>query len=211
MQKIFQPMAILSFISGGLMIVFSILLGSFRNQPYYYWLDYTSFIQNAIVTIFTLVNLLSLLASTVLFFYIGIKLIIGKRIKIEFIYLAVALSFIPDLLITFLSLIFGGIANAFWVFIEEFIGFSTYATSFFGYFYTFVSAFLSHSIAIVLLVLAIKNRYLLNTLPAGSIFPKKTYSAHLTNSPQGQYRECPFCAETVLAKAKLCKHCRSKI
>lgn len=25
------------------------------------------------------------------------------------------------------------------------------------------------------------------------------------------YRECPFCAEEILAKAKLCKHCKSEV
>jgi hypothetical protein len=27
----------------------------------------------------------------------------------------------------------------------------------------------------------------------------------------GAYRECPYCAETILAKAKVCKHCHKDI
>jgi hypothetical protein len=208
-KKNFQAMAILSFVSAGLMIVFSLLLGTFRTRLYdYWWYESSSFFQDAITIIFGVFSTISMLASIALFIYIGIKLISGRRIKIEFIYLAVALSFIPEILRTVLTLVFSDIVDTFWVFIQQFIGYSYYGNYIYELIVSVFAGLVSHAVAIVLLVLTIKNRYLLNTLPVG---PTQAIASKVINKAQSLYRECPFCAETVLVKANLCKHCKSKI
>ena len=201
-------MAILSFVSAGLMIVFSLLLGVFRSEPYYFWTESSFFLLEPLRIITAIFRLVSMLASIALFVYIGIKLISGRRIKIEFIYLAVALSFVPEVLLTVLTLLFYGVFDAFWVFIEQLTGYSFYGISLAGWIVNIFAGLVSHAVAIVLLVLTIKNRYLLNTLPAG---PTQAIASKVINKAQSLYRECPFCAETVLVKANLCKHCKSKI
>jgi hypothetical protein len=35
--------------------------------------------------------------------------------------------------------------------------------------------------------------------------------APATLDPSKSYRECPYCAETILAKAKVCKHCHKDV
>ena len=201
-------MAILSFVSAGLMIVFSLLLGVFRSEPYYFWTESSFFLLEPLRIITAIFRLVSMLASIALFVYIGIKLISGRRIKIEFIYLAVALSFVPEILITGLTLLFNGVFDAFWVFIEQLTGYSFYGISLASWIVNIFAGLVSHAVAIVLLVLTIKNRYLLNTLPVG---PTQAIASKVINKAQSLYRECPFCAETVLVKANLCKHCKSKI
>lgn len=201
-------MAILSFISAGLMIVFSLLLGVFRSQRVDFWYESSFFLLEPLTVISAIFSFISMPASVALFIFIGIKLIGGRRIKIEFIYLAVALSFVPEILITGLTLLFNGPVSAFWVFIEQFTGYSFYGISLFGWIVNILAGLVSHAIAIVLLVLTIKNKYLLNTLPAG---PTQAIASKVINKAQSLYRECPFCAETVLVKANLCKHCKSKI
>ena len=201
-------MAILSFVSAGLMIVFSLLLGVFRSEPYYFWTESSFFLLEPLRIITAIFRLVSMLASIALFVYIGIKLISGRRIKIEFIYLAVALSFVPEVLLTVLTLLFYGVFDAFWVFIEQLTGYSFYGISLAGWIVNIFAGLVSHAVAIVLLVLTIKNRYLLNTLPVG---PTQAIASKVINKAQSLYRECPFCAETVLVKANLCKHCKSKI
>ena len=201
-------MAILSFVSAGLMIVFSLLLGVFRSEPYYFWTESSFFLLEPLRIITAIFRLVSMLASIALFIYIGIKLISGRRIKIEFIYLAVALSFVPEVLLTVLTLLFYGVFDAFWVFIEQLTGYSFYGISLAGWIVNIFAGLVSHAVAIVLLVLTIKNRYLLNTLPVG---PTQAIASKVINKAQSLYRECPFCAETVLVKANLCKHCKSKI
>ena len=131
--------------------------------------------------------------------------------RIEFFYAAVGLLFVETFVNTFIFVFFINLPEGIWVFIENSTGFPRYGSSIFGLIHNFFGIFISHIIAIVLLLLAMKNRYLLNTLPVGSILVKKSQPVNSVNRAQGQYRECPFCAETVLAKAKLCKHCRSKI
>jgi hypothetical protein len=207
-KKNFQAMAILSFVSAGLMIVFSLLLGVFRTQPYYFWSESSFFLLEPLRIIAAIFSFVSMLASIALFVYIGIKLISGRRIKIEFIYLAVALSFVPEILITGLTLLFNGVFDAFWVFIEQLTGYSFYGISLASWIVNIFAGLVSHAVAIVLLVLTIKNRYLLNTLPVG---PTQAIASKVINKAQSLYRECPFCAETVLVKANLCKHCKSKI
>jgi hypothetical protein len=207
-KKNFQAMAILSFVSAGLMIVFSLLLGVFRSEPYYFWTESSFFLLEPLRIITAIFRLVSMLASIALFVYIGIKLISGRRIKIEFIYLAVALSFVPEVLLTVLTLLFYGVFDAFWVFIEQLTGYSFYGISLAGWIVNIFAGLVSHAVAIVLLVLTIKNRYLLNTLPVG---PTQAIASKVINKAQSLYRECPFCAETVLVKANLCKHCKSKI
>jgi hypothetical protein len=207
-KKNFQAMAILSFVSAGLMIVFSLLLGVFRTQPFYFWDESSFFLLEPLRIIAAIFSFVSMLASIVLFVYIGIKLISGRRIKIEFLYLAVALSFVPEILITGLTLLFNGVFDAFWVFIEQLTGYSFYGISLAGWIVNIFAGLVSHAVAIVLLVLTIKNRYLLNTLPVG---PTQAIASKVINKAQSLYRECPFCAETVLVKANLCKHCKSKI
>jgi hypothetical protein len=207
-KKNFQAMAILSFVSAGLMIVFSLLLGVFRSEPYYFWTESSFFLLEPLRIITAIFRLVSMLASIALFIYIGIKLISGRRIKIEFIYLAVALSFVPEVLLTVLTLLFYGVFDAFWVFIEQLTGYSFYGISLAGWIVNIFAGLVSHAVAIVLLVLTIKNRYLLNTLPVG---PTQAIASKVINKAQSLYRECPFCAETVLVKANLCKHCKSKI
>ena len=201
-------MAILSFVSAGLMIIFSLLLGVFRSEPYYFWTESSFFLLEPLRIITAIFRLVSMLASIALFIYIGIKLISGRRIKIEFIYLAVALSFVPEVLLTVLTLLFYGVFDAFWVFIEQLTGYSFYGISLAGWIVNIFAGLVSHAVAIVLLVLTIKNRYLLNTLPVG---PTQAIASKVINKAQSLYRECPFCAETVLVKANLCKHCKSKI
>ena len=208
MKKNFQAMAILSFVSAGLMIIFSLLLGVFRSEPYYFWTESSFFLLEPLRIITAIFRLVSMLASIALFIYIGIKLISGRRIKIEFIYLAVALSFVPEVLLTVLTLLFYGVFDAFWVFIEQLTGYSFYGISLAGWIVNIFAGLVSHAVAIVLLVLTIKNRYLLNTLPVG---PTQAIASKVINKAQSLYRECPFCAETVLVKANLCKHCKSKI
>ncbi len=208
MKKNFQAMAILSFVSAGLMIVFSLLLGVFRSEPYYFWSESSFFLLEPLRIIAAIFRLVSMLASIALFVYIGIKLISNRRIKIEFIYLAVALSFVPEVLLTVLTLLFYGVFDAFWVFIEQMTGYSFYGISLAGWIVNIFAGLVSHAVAIVLLVLTIKNRYLLNTLPVG---PTQAIASKVINKAQSLYRECPFCAETVLVKANLCKHCKSKI
>jgi hypothetical protein len=207
-KKNFQAMAILSFVSAGLMIIFSLLLGVFRSEPYYFWTESSFFLLEPLRIITAIFRLVSMLASIALFIYIGIKLISGRRIKIEFIYLAVALSFVPEVLLTVLTLLFYGVFDAFWVFIEQLTGYSFYGISLAGWIVNIFAGLVSHAVAIVLLVLTIKNRYLLNTLPVG---PTQAIASKVINKAQSLYRECPFCAETVLVKANLCKHCKSKI
>jgi hypothetical protein len=208
-KKNFQAMAILSFVSAGLMIVFSLLLGvMFRSQRVNFWYDSSFFLLEPLIIISAIFSLISMLASIALFTYIGIKLISGRRIKIEFIYLAVALSFVPEVLLTVLTLLFYGVFDAFWVFIEQLTGYSFYGISLAGWIVNIFAGLVSHAVAIVLLVLTIKNRYLLNTLPVG---PTQAIASKVINKAQSLYRECPFCAETVLVKANLCKHCKSKI
>jgi hypothetical protein len=207
-KKNFQAMAILSFVSAGLMIVFSLLLGVFRSEPYYFWSESSFFLLEPLRIIAAIFRLVSMLASIALFVYIGIKLISNRRIKIEFIYLAVALSFVPEVLLTVLTLLFYGVFDAFWVFIEQMTGYSFYGISLAGWIVNIFAGLVSHAVAIVLLVLTIKNRYLLNTLPVG---PTQAIASKVINKAQSLYRECPFCAETVLVKANLCKHCKSKI
>lgn len=208
MKKNFQAMAILSFISAGLMIVFTLLLGLFLGQRFDFWYESSFFLLGPLVIISAIFSFISMLASVALFIYIGIKLISGRRIKIEFIYLAVALSFVPEILITGLILLFNGPVSAFWVFIEQFIGYSYYGNYIYELIVSVFAGLVSHAIAIVLLVLTIKNKYLLNTLPAG---PTQAIASKVISKAQSLYRECPFCAETVLVKANLCKHCKSKI
>jgi hypothetical protein len=209
MKKNFQAMAILSFISAGFMIVFSLLLGTFRNRLYdYWWYESSSFFQNTVTIIFSIFSFISMLACIALFIYIGIKLIGGRRIKIEVIYLALGLSFIPEILRTILTLLFAGFRDAFWVFIHQFIGYSYYGNYIYDLIISIFAGLFSHVIAIVLLILTIKNKYLLNTLPVG---PAQVKTSRVINNAQSLYRECPFCAETILAKASLCKHCKSKI
>jgi hypothetical protein len=217
-QKTFQPIAILSFISSGLIIIFSLIFrpnNLFINviDPYWiYWLyDGANIFQHIFFRMAALLVLASVIGAASIFMFIALKLINGRRIRIEFFYAAVGLLFVETFVNTFIFVFFINLPEGIWVFIENSTGFPRYGSSIFGLIHNFFGIFISHIIAIVLLVLAMKNRYLLNTLPVGSILVKKSQPVNSVNRAQGQYRECPFCAETVLAKAKLCKHCRSKI
>lgn len=211
-------MAILSFISSGLIIIFSLFFrpnNLFINvfDPYWiYWLyDGANVFHHIFFRMAALLILVSVIGAASIFMFIGLKLINGKRVRIEFFYAAVGLLLLETFINTFIFVIFISLSEAIWVFLENTTGFPRYGSSFFGLIHNFFGIFISHIIAIVLLVIAMKNRYLLNTLPVGSILVKKSKPVSSVNRAQGQYRECPFCAETVLAKAKLCKHCRSKI
>lgn len=47
-----------------------------------------------------------------------------------------------------------------------------------------------------------------NEINAVSVFGGNSSSE---SNSQSKKRECPFCAELILAKAKICKHCQSKV
>jgi hypothetical protein len=220
MQKTLQPLAILSLIASGIILIFSLLF-SFRLftlisdviwPRWIYWLyDEPNLLQHLFFRVAALIILISVIGSALIFMYVGLKLIKGKRVKVEFFYAAVGLLFVETIVNTFIFFFFVNISEAIWKFFEYAIGIPRDGISIFGAIENFFGIFILHIVAIVLLVLAVKNKYIINTLPIGSIFEKNLVKTNLIKSSQSLYKECPFCAETVLAKAKLCKHCRSKI
>lgn len=220
MQKTLQPLAILSLIASGIILIFSLLF-SFRLftlisdviwPRWIYWLyDEPNLLQHLIFRVAALIILISVIGSALIFMYVGLKLIKGKRVKVEFFYAAVGLLFVETIVNTFIFFFFVNISEAIWKFFEYAIGIPRDGISIFYAIGNFFGIFILHIVAIVLLVLAVKNKYIMNTLPIGSIFEKNLVKTNLIKSSQNLYKECPFCAETVLAKAKLCKHCKSKI
>lgn len=221
MQKTLQPLAILSLIASGIIFIFSILLRLFTLLPnvvyphWIYWIYWDinepNLFHHLFFRVAALIILISVVGSALMFLYIGLKLIKGKRVKVEFFYVAVGLLFVETIINTFIFFFFVNISEAIWQFFEYAIGIPRNGISIFVIIDNFFGIFIAHILAIVLLALAIKNKYLMNTLPIGSIFEKNPVKTNSTKLSQSQFKECPFCAETVLAKAKLCKHCKSKI
>jgi hypothetical protein len=217
-QKTLQPLAILSLIASGIILIFSLIFRLFTlisdvlSPHWLFWLyDGPNLFHHLFFRVAALIILISVIGSALMFLFIGLKLIKGKRVKVEFFYAAVGFLFIETIVNTFIFFFFVNISEAIWQFFEYSIGIPRNGISIHGVILNFFGIFISHIAAIVLLVLGIKNKYLMNTLPVGSIFEKNPIKTNSIKSSQSQYKECPFCAETVLAKAKLCKHCKSKI
>lgn len=231
MRSFRTPVMILCFIISPLILLFNIIFGPYgirlRDFVDPYWIYFTdesgssifSPFQQILFRVIYISILLSLITSMIIFLHTAISLKSQKRIKIYTVSLATGLLYLEPFFRIIANFIFpSGIfphdlssyfSFGIWQFIEDYVG----PGQFYGYLkpVTYISGLLTHLIAASILVLSILDRKY-NSMSSMNFGSKNNHNFKTDfRARYSEYKYCPYCAETILAQAILCKHCKSKL